>query len=76
MTEDKQLLWSPGRLSCVNQELVRKQLVKEAVIKVPPVYADATLLAKNKLWLEHLTSPSRQYHYTFIQTPNLQGTNA
>lgn len=40
---------------CVNQELVRKELVKEAVLNLPPVYADATLLAENKLWLEHLT---------------------
>lgn len=38
--------------SCVNQELVRKELVKEAVINLPPVNADATLLAENKLRLD------------------------
>lgn len=51
--------------SCVNQELVRKELVKEAVINLPPVYADATLLAENKLRLDgasDFTKQTRQLH--------------
>lgn len=35
--------------SCVSQELVRKELVKEAVVNLPPVYGDATLLLKTNL---------------------------
>lgn len=51
--------------SCVNQELVRKELVKEAVINLPPVNADATLLAENKLRLDgasDFTKQTRQLH--------------
>lgn len=56
---------------------MRKELVKEAVINLPPVNADATLLAENKLRLDGASDfTSRQDSYTFIRTPNLQGTDA